>query len=45
MIAYIVCEGTSDVELLQKTLPKELLDEVGFVAGVDYLLSSLLRDL
>ncbi len=33
MIAYIVCEGTSDVELLRKTLPKELLDEVGFVAG------------
>ncbi len=33
MIAYIVCEGDSDVELLQKILPKDLIHEVGFVAA------------
>lgn len=33
MIAYIVCEGISDVELLQRVLPKELLNDVEIVAA------------
>ena len=33
MIAYIVCEGSSDVELLQRILPKELLNGVEIVAA------------
>ncbi len=33
MIAYIVCEGVSDVKLLQCILPKELLNGVEIVAA------------
>jgi hypothetical protein len=33
MIAYIVCEGASDVELLRLVLPKELLNSVEIVAA------------
>ncbi|MBD2453356.1 hypothetical protein H6G80_04620 [Nostoc sp. FACHB-87] len=33
MIAYIVCEGASDVELLQRVLPKELLNNIEIVAA------------
>ena len=33
MIAYIVCEGHSDVELLQRVLPKDLLNGVEIVAA------------
>lgn len=33
MIAYIVCEGHSDVELLQRILPKDLLNGVEIVAA------------
>lgn len=33
MIAYIVCEGPSDAELLKTVLPKKLLNDVEVVAG------------
>jgi predicted ATP-dependent endonuclease of OLD family len=33
MIAYIVCEGISDAQLLQQILPKELLNDVEIVAA------------
>lgn len=33
MIAYIVCEGNSDVELLQRVLPNELLNGIEIVAA------------
>ena len=33
MIAYIVCEGITDAQLLQQILPKELLNDVEIVAA------------
>ena len=33
MIAYIVCEGITDAQLLQRILPKELLNDVEIVAA------------
>jgi hypothetical protein len=33
MIAYIICESHSDIQILQAILPKQLLKEVEFVAA------------
>ena len=33
MIAYIICESRSDIQILQAILPKQLLKEVEFVAA------------
>ncbi|MFM7437509.1 MAG: hypothetical protein ACKO2V_02750 [Snowella sp.] len=46
MIAYIVCEGSTDVKLLQRILPQELLKDVEIVpAGGLFAIKSLARSL
>jgi len=46
MIAYIICEGDCDTQLLKVVLPKELLQKVEVVsAGGQYAAESLARSL